>query len=109
MADNLKVSEEAFNAAINNFNNSKIALQSCYTSIHKYVMDLQTTWKGEANSTFTQKFEELYKNVEKTETVMDNVISKLKQALGMYQEQDEQAKTLYSATEVGTEYKSNLA
>lgn len=108
MADRMIVNEEAFNTAINNFNAKKIAMQACYMKAMTTVNDLQGVWKGEANAAFTDKFNELYKNVEKTEQVMDTIIEKLKTALSTFEQQESQIRSMFEAAEQGTAYQSPL-
>lgn len=99
--DKLKVTEEAFETAIKDFDTKKIALQSCYTKIHTSAYDLQSVWKGEANTAFLEKFSEMYKNVEATEQVMDNIIDRLRRALTAYQEKEQEIQSMYESSEVG--------
>lgn len=108
MADRLKVSQEAFNSAIQNFEARKAALQVAYMKVFIEVHQLDSVWKGEANATFTEKFGELYKNVEKTEQVMDNIIGKLKSALSTFESEESNVASMISSAEEGTAYPGHL-
>ncbi|MBQ4159005.1 MAG: WXG100 family type VII secretion target [Clostridia bacterium] len=106
--DNLRVSQEAIEAAISNFEARKTALENSYLKISNEVRTLDGTWHGEASEKFKAQFDTLYGNLKQNETVMSNVISNLKTALSIYQEQEAKASALINSLEEGTIYKGVL-
>ena len=106
--DNLRVSKEALETAITNYETRKTSLENAYLKISNEVRVLSGTWRGEASEKFMSQFDELYKNLQQNETVMSNVISKLKEALSVYEEQETAAEQMAQGLETGTAYQSNL-
>jgi len=106
--DNLRMSTEAMRTAINDFNNRKTALENAYLKISNEVRTLDGTWHGEASEKFKGQFDKLYQNLKQNETVMSNVISNLNTALDLYEEFEDQAKTLIQNAAEGNAYQSNL-
>ncbi len=106
--DNLRMSQEALEEAISTFESKKTALENTYLKISNEVRELDGTWHGEASEKFKTQFEKLYQNLKQNETVMSNVISKLKQALNIYQEQEKVAQNLIDALQEGAAYIANL-
>lgn len=106
--DNLRMSEEALQTAITTFETKKMALENSYLKISNEVRTLDGTWHGEASEKFKTQFDALYKNLQQNETVMTNVISNLKSALSIYQEQENVITQTFNAMEEGTAYTSVL-
>lgn len=106
--DNLRLSTEAMRTAINDFNNRKTALENAYLKISNEVRTLDGTWHGEASEKFKGQFDKLYQNLKQNETVMSNVISNLETALDLYEEFEDQAKTLIQNAAEGKVYESQL-
>ena len=86
----------------------KTALENSYLKISNEVRTLDGTWHGEASEKFKAQFDTLYGNLKQNETVMSNVISNLKTALSIYQEQEAKASALINSLEEGTIYKGVL-
>lgn len=106
--DNLKMSREAMEEAITNFEARKVSLENAYLKISNEVRTLDGTWHGEASEKFKTQFDKLYENLKQNETVMSNVISNLKTALSIYEEQEQAATNLINNAEEGTAYSSVL-
>ena len=106
--DNLKMSEEALEQAIQTNKKKKLALENSYLKISNEVRTLDGTYHGEASEKFKAQFDALYKNLQQNETVMSNVIANLKQALTIYTDVIGQVKGQADALDVGTAYQSNL-
>lgn len=106
--DNLRIRKDAMQDAINKFESKKTALENTYLKISNEVRQLDSTWNGEASETFKSQFEALYKNLQQNETVMSNIISKLKEALERYTEADEQAKAAIEKLDEFKAYINNL-
>jgi WXG100 family type VII secretion target len=106
--DNLKVSEESLQNAINNFESRKQALENTYLKISNEVRTLDGTYHGEASEKFKAQFDEMYKYLQQNEQVMENVIENLRKALNIYQSQEESAASAFNAMEEGTAYQSML-
>lgn len=102
--DNLKITKEEMKQAIQTFENKKMALENAYLKISNEVRTLDGTYHGEASEKFKAQFEALYKNLQQNETVMSNVISKLKQALNIYITEEEKIKGLIEDQDEGTAY-----
>lgn len=106
--DNLRVSKEAMETAINTYETKKTALENAYLKISNEVRVLDGTWHGAASEKFKGQFEQLYKNLQQNETVMGNVIAKLKEAMAVYEEQEQVVAQAGQAMETGTAYQPNL-
>ena len=106
--DNLKITKEEMEQAIQTFENKKMALENAYLKISNEVRTLDGTYHGEASEKFKAQFDALYKNLQQNETVMSNVISKLKQALNIYITEEEKIKGLIEEQDEGTAYQGNL-
>lgn len=106
--DNLKMSREAMQTAISNFETRKTGLENAYLKISNEVRVLDGTYHGEASEKFKSQFDQLYKNLQQNETVMSNVIANLKTALEIYEEQEQVATNLINNAEEGTAYTSKL-
>ncbi len=102
--DNLRVSKEAIEKSISEFEARKSGLENAYLKISNEVRELDSTWHGEASEKFKTQFESLYQNLKQNETVMSNVISKLKTALEIYVEQEKIVATLFNNAEEGIAY-----
>ena len=108
VVDNLKITKEEMKQAIQTFENKKMALENAYLKISNEVRTLDGTYHGEASEKFKAQFDALYKNLQQNETVMSNVISKLKQALNIYITEEEKIKGLSEEQDEGTAYQGNL-
>ena len=106
--DNLKLTQEEMESAIQTFENKKMALENTYLKISNEVRTLDGTYHGEASEKFKAQFDALYKNLQQNETVMSNVIANLKQALTIYTDVIGQVKSQADAMDTGTAYQSNL-
>ena len=106
--DNLRMSKDAMQEAISNFETRKMALENTYLKISNQVRELDSTWHGEASEKFKAQFEDMYKNLKQNETVMSNVISNLKTALSTYEAEETSAEALINSLSEGTAYQSNL-
>ena len=100
--DNLKMSREAMQTAISNFETRKTSQENAYLKISNEVRVLDGTYHGEASEKFKSQFDQLYKNLQQNETVMGNVIANLKTALEIYEEQEQIATNLINNAEEGT-------
>lgn len=109
MADTrLKVSEEAFQAAITKFDSKKNALTlTCY-KISDVVRTLDGSWNGAASEAFKSQFDSLFNNLKSTEQAMDNVITKLKTALNIVTEYEGQITQGFQSAEAGTGYTASF-
>ena len=102
--DNLKLTQEEMESAIQTFENKKMALENTYLKISNEVRTLDGTYHGEASEKFKAQFDALYKNLQQNETVMSNVIANLKQALTIYTDVIGQVKGQADAMDTGTAY-----
>ena len=106
--DNLKVTQEEMQNAIQTIENKKMALENAYLKISNEVRTLDGTYHGEASEKFKAQFDALYKNLQQNEVVMGNVIANLKQALNIYTEEEEAARSMIEGLDVGTAYQNTL-
>lgn len=104
----LIMSSEALQTAISNYEARKAAMENTYLKISNEVRVLDGAWDGEASEKFKTSYDNLYKNISKTETVMSNIIANLKEALAEYTEASEEAKSLASNLDVGQAYHSQM-
>lgn len=102
--DNLRLTQEEMESAIQTFENKKMALENTYLKISNEVRTLDGTYHGEASEKFKAQFDALYKNLQQNETVMSNVIANLKQALTIYTDVIGQVKSQADAMDTGTAY-----
>ena len=100
----LIMSSEALEAAISNYEARKAAMENTYLKISNEVRVLDGTWNGKASEKFKTSFDNLYKNISKTEAVMSNIIAKLKKALEEYQGASKAAKSAAESLDVGTSF-----
>ena len=105
--DNLKMSEEAMQTAITDFKSRKQALENSYLKISNEARTLTASWHGEASRKFTTQFDALYKNLAQNETVMENVIDKVSEALNLYVETENEAEQMLKSLEEGMAYIAN--
>lgn len=106
--DNLKMSTEAMQTAISNFEARKSGLEIAYLKISNEVRTLDGTWHGEASEKFKSQFDGLYKKLQQNETVMSNVINNLKSALSTYEAQESEITSMMNSAEEGTAYPGHL-
>lgn len=102
--DNLRVSEEAMQTAIQTYEARTAGLENAYLKISNEVRVLDGTYHGPASEKFKSQFDALYQNLQQNRTVMENVIAKLKQALSIYQEQEAAAQNMFQGLDTGTQY-----
>ncbi len=102
MPSETRVSIEALNSAIQNYKTKKDAMKMAYLQISNVIRELSTTWKGASSVKFTDQFDTLYKNLEKTEEQMDSATRKLEQARDLYQQTEESARSLLGNVEEGS-------
>ena len=97
-----RVSIEALNKAISDYNARKQEMQVAYLQISNTVRQLNVTWTGSSSKKFADQFDQLYKNLEQTEQQMDAATKKLEQARDLYQQAETEAKSLLQQAEEGT-------
>ena len=97
-----RVSIEALNKAISDYNARKQEMQVAYLQISNTVRQLNVTWTGSSSKKFADQFDQLYKNLEQTEQQMDSATKKLEQARDLYQQAETEAKSLLQQAEEGT-------
>lgn len=102
MPSETRVSIEALNSAINDYKAKKQAMQVAYLQISNTVRELNVTWKGSSAAKFADQFDQLYKNLQQTETQMDSATGKLEKARDLYVETEEKGKQMMSQVEEGT-------
>lgn len=100
----LIMSSEALEAAISNYEARKAAMENTYLKISNEVRVLDGAWDGEASEKFKTSYDNLYKNISKTEAVMSNIITKLKKALEEYRGASDAAKSAAESLDVGTSF-----
>ena len=102
--DNLKVSEEALQTAISNYETKRVELENTCLKISNEVRVLDGTWHGEASEKFKSQFDEMYNKLKQSDTTMANIVNNLKKALETYTNLEEQIKTIMMNAEEGTQY-----
>lgn len=100
--EEVRVSIEALNQAINDYKAKKQSMQIAYLQISNTMRELSNSWKGASSQKFAEQFDQMYKNLQQTETQMDNATHKLEQARDAYEEVENQTKTLLNSVEEGT-------
>lgn len=81
---NLLVKEDVMKDAISDFEQRKAGLQIAYLSIFRQVHTLEDqVWSGAASELFRDRFDELFKNIEDIEDVMERIVNKLKEILNI--------------------------
>ena len=104
----LRISKEEMRSAISNFEQRKSALENAYLKISNEVRTLDGTYHGAASEQFKSQFDGLYKNLSQTESVMSNIISKLNQALQIYEETETAVQKAMDALDEAKAYLSQL-
>lgn len=102
--DNLMMDKEEMESAINAFEMRKVSLENAYLKVSNAVRVLDGTWHGASSEKFKSQFDELYKNLAQCETVMSNVISKVKTALQTYEGKEADVTSKIQGLEEGTAY-----
>ena len=102
--DNLRLSQDAMEAAINNFEARKNAFENVCKKIADEVKTLDGTWQGEANEKFNTQFEAMHQNLQQNITAMTNIINNLKKALSIYEAKEEVVTKMMDALETFTKY-----
>lgn len=100
-SEEIRVSIEALNSAIKDFQGKRDSMENSYLKISNVVRELNTTWRGSSANKFSDQFNELYKNLSQTREQMDNAISKLEQARNIYQETEEAVGVMTESLEEG--------
>lgn len=106
--NNLILDKASMETAINTFENKKMALENSYLKISNEVRDLDGTWHGEASERFKAQFDALYDNLKQCETVMSNVVSNLKSALSVYEEQEKDQEKRFEGLDQGHAYRPKM-
>lgn len=97
-----RVSIPALEDAIKTFETKKMAMENAYLKLSNDVRTLDGSWHGDASEKFKARFDELYKNLQVTEERMDGAIAKLRTAVEVYTEVEEQNKAATDALEGNT-------
>lgn len=106
--DNLKLSTAEFQAAISRFESEHISMENSYLKISNAVRELDTTWNDPQSEQFKAKFNELYNNLKQCGTVMNNIVSKLKEAQNIVTGNEDQIAQMYNSADEGTSYVSMM-
>jgi len=106
--DNLKVSREAMQEAISNFETRKMAMENACLKISNEVRELDSTWHGQASETFKAQFDEMYTKLKQNEPAMAEIISDLKKAVDLYEAAEKEAESLINSLDEGRVYASFL-
>ena len=102
MAGNIaKISVEAVQAAISNYEARKSDFQNVVNGIKGAFFDLEDTWKGAAEQTYESQLRELLKNLETIFVSMDGAKAKLQLALQTYEETENAQVSAINAVEAG--------
>ena len=97
--EEVRVSIDALNQAINDYKTKKQTMQIAYLQISNTMRELSNTWKGASSTKFAEQFDQMYKNLQQTEVQMDSATNKLEQAKNAYEEVEAQAKSMLNAVE----------
>lgn len=93
----ITVTEEAFQAALSQFNSCKGNFSNAYLQEIAAVFSLDSTWNGDASEAFKGKFNELVEKLKTSDQTMDKAIADLQQALNLYSEVNADASSMFSA------------
>lgn len=102
--DNLRVSEEALQAAIANYETKRVELENTCLKISNEVRVLDGTWHGEASEKFKSQFDEMYNKLKQSDTAMCNIVSNLKKALETYTNVETEIRAMFDSVEEGMQY-----
>ena len=87
MADyKIKVSVEELRNTVNKFKTCKQELTAAYSRMNTAITVLNSSWNGEASEAFFNRFSELARNVQTSDPTMDQAITGLEKAAGIYEE-----------------------
>lgn len=102
--DNLRVSEEALQAAIANYETKRVELENTCLKISNEVRVLDGAWHGEASEKFKSQFDEMYNKLKQSDTTMANIVSNLKKALETYINVEKAIESVLANAEEGMQY-----
>ena len=98
------VEREALESAITDFQGKKAIMENSCQKLNQAVSELGSTYKGEASEAFQARFQEMYQNLSKASTAMEEEIGKIKYAVENYSSFEEAVKALIEAIVEGVSY-----
>lgn len=101
MADIIKVSPEEMRAAVSTFKSRQTELQTAYLNMSNAVRAVDATWNGEASESFKNQFNEMYKNIEQTETKVQDAIDEVSKAAAIFEETEKKLESTIGALDTG--------
>lgn len=96
--DRITSSEEEFNAAVTQFNTCKQSLQNAYLQMSNAVLQLDSTWNGEASEAFKTQYGKLSKNLQTSDATIDTAINDIKKVIAGHQEVTDDIVSVFDAT-----------
>ena len=81
----IKVKTEELRAAITKFNTCKDEMAQAYSQMSTEVLALNSSWDGEANQAFTDRFSELINNIRTSDATIEQAVKGLETAATAYE------------------------
>lgn len=103
MADVIHVSTDQLREAVNKYNTCKTQLQMAYLQMSNAVRTVDSSWNGDASEAFKNQFEQMYKNIEKTEAKVQDAVDELTKAAEIYDQIESTNQSTFANLDVGTD------
>ena len=103
MADNIRVSIDELRETVSKYNTCKGQLQTAYLQMSNAVRSVDASWNGDASEAFKAQFDQMYKNIEKTEPKVQDAVDELTKAADIYGEVEQANQQTFANLEVGTD------
>ena len=85
MANNIRVTPEELRKAAQTFTSSNTSIGSATQSMLNIAQELQSTWGGEAATTYYNKLNSLQGGMSKMQSIITKEAAKLEQMAGIYE------------------------
>ena len=103
MADVIHVSTDQLREAVNKYNTCKAQLQTAYLQMSNAVRTVDSSWNGDASEAFKNQFDQMYKNIEKTEAKVQDAVDELTKAAEIYDQIESANQSTFANLDVGTD------
>lgn len=103
MADIIKVSTDELISAVNKYSTQKTQLQNAYLLMYRNIHGLDGVYIGDASEALKQQFEQMYKNIEQTETKVQDAIEELTKTADIINEVESGLQSAFGGLDTGTD------
>lgn len=103
MANIIHVSTSELREAVSKYNTCKGQLQTAYLQMSNAVRTVDSSWNGDASEAFKAQFDQMYKNIEKTEPKVQDAVDELTKAAEIYDEIEQTNQQTFANLDIGTD------